>query len=211
VEIVFTLFTDFGSRLFSVIHSEGDFNLIKKTGVHGEEFYHDDAGENVVRFCYAEDDTVLDEACRRIERLSQEERRQRIFSTVASASRRARQCLTLISIASSPSSVVATNNPVTDFGLEPKSVNCREQIFSVNQSTEKVGEEAGLDVKINNIENPRIEAEEHYYKPLHTGLLELGLKPHPLTDEVLARMIEIVLRYKANIKKHAIFRGIKWK
>ena len=81
----------------------------------------------------------------------------------------------------------------------------------MNQSTEKVGEEAGLDVTINNIENPRIEAEEHYYKPAHTGLLELGLKPHLLTDEVLARMIEIVLRYKANIKKHAIFRGIKWK
>jgi len=88
------------------------------------------------------------------------------------------------------------------------------ETFSVNQlarKVQKVGKDAGLDVRIDNIENPRIEAEEHYYNPAHTGLLELGLEPHHLTDEVLARMIEIVLRYKANIKKHAIFRGIKWK
>jgi len=34
----------------------------------------------------------------------------------------------------------------------------------------------GLEVKVNNMPNPRIEAEDHYYNPVHTGLLELGLK-----------------------------------
>jgi UDP-sulfoquinovose synthase len=88
------------------------------------------------------------------------------------------------------------------------------ETFSVTQLAEKVqkvGKEMGLDVKINNVENPRIEAEDHYYNPAHTGLLELGLKPHYLTDEVLAEMLELVLCYKGNIKKHAIFRGVKWK
>jgi UDP-sulfoquinovose synthase len=88
------------------------------------------------------------------------------------------------------------------------------ETFSVNQladKVQKVGKRMGLDVKINNVMNPRIEAEEHYYNPAHTGLLDLGLKPHYLTDDVLAQMIETVLRYKANIKGHAIFRGIKWK
>ena len=69
----------------------------------------------------------------------------------------------------------------------------------------------GLDVKINNVPNPRIEAEDHYYNPVHTGLLELGVKPHYLTDEVLTEMLELALRYKPNIKEHAIFRGVKWK
>ncbi len=51
---------------------ERAMHLLKKTGVAcvpGEAFYHDDAGENLARFCYAKEDSVLDEACRRIERL----------------------------------------------------------------------------------------------------------------------------------------------
>ena len=60
------------------------------------------------------------------------------------------------------------------------------------------------------IENPRVEKEEHYYNPSYTGLVELGLKPHKLTDEVLAGMFEVVERYKNDIAKHKIFRGVKW-
>jgi len=42
---------------------------IKVASVPGEAFYHDDAGENLTRFCFAKEDAVLDEACRRIESL----------------------------------------------------------------------------------------------------------------------------------------------
>jgi hypothetical protein len=35
----------------------------------GKAFYHDDGGENLLRFCFAKEDPVLDEACRRLERL----------------------------------------------------------------------------------------------------------------------------------------------
>jgi len=50
---------------------ERAMNILSKTGVAcvpGEAFYHDDAGETLARFCFAKDDKVLDEACRRIER-----------------------------------------------------------------------------------------------------------------------------------------------
>lgn len=40
---------------------------LKVASVPGEAFYHDDAGENITRFCFAKDDAVLDEACRRLE------------------------------------------------------------------------------------------------------------------------------------------------
>ena len=46
--------------------------LLRQTGVAcvpGEAFYHDDSGEDLARFCFAKDDPVLDEACRRLERL----------------------------------------------------------------------------------------------------------------------------------------------
>jgi len=38
-------------------------------GVPGMAFYHDDGGENLIRFCFAKTDEVLEEACRRIETL----------------------------------------------------------------------------------------------------------------------------------------------
>lgn len=50
---------------------ERAMNLLRQTGVAsvpGEAFYHDDAGENLARFCYAKEDSVLEEACRRLER-----------------------------------------------------------------------------------------------------------------------------------------------
>lgn len=87
------------------------------------------------------------------------------------------------------------------------------ETFSVNELSEKVqrvGKRLGYDVKIDHIENPRKEAEEHYYNPTYQGLIELGVKPHYLTDEVLEGMFRVVERYKENIRRDVIFRGIKW-
>ena len=87
------------------------------------------------------------------------------------------------------------------------------EIFSVNELAKRVqtaGNELGLNVKIQLIENPRKEAEDHYYNPEHSGLMEIGLKPHYLTNDVLCRMMEIVVRHKDKIRTEAIFRGIEW-
>jgi len=88
------------------------------------------------------------------------------------------------------------------------------ETFSVNELAERVqrvGTEMGLDVQINSVENPRKEAEEHYYNPTHTGLLELGLQPNLLNDEVLIEMLKIVIKHKDNIHQRKIFRKVKWK
>jgi UDP-sulfoquinovose synthase len=87
------------------------------------------------------------------------------------------------------------------------------ETFSVNELAAKVqtsGTRLGLKVTIRNIENPRIEAEAHYYNPRHTGLIQLGLKPHYLTEEVLAQMMEFVVRHKKNITQDNIYRKVKW-
>lgn len=87
------------------------------------------------------------------------------------------------------------------------------ETFSVKDLAQKVrnvGRELGLEVAIQPVENPRKEAEDHYYHPVHTGLLELGLEPNYLTDGVLARMMETVLRHQDNIQNETIFRGVKW-
>ena len=87
------------------------------------------------------------------------------------------------------------------------------ETFSVNELAEKVqkvGNELGFNVKIRSIKNPRNEPEEHYYNPAHTGLLELGLKPHYLTDDRIANLLETVTQYKRNIKESAFLRGVQW-
>ena len=76
---------------------------------------------------------------------------------------------------------------------------------------QRVGSARGYSIEIKNIENPRKEAEEHYYNPTYQGLLNLGAEPQKLTDEVLHGIFEIVEGYVDNIREDVIFRGIRWR
>jgi UDP-sulfoquinovose synthase len=85
--------------------------------------------------------------------------------------------------------------------------------FSVRDLAERVqqvGEDLGLNVVVDRIADPRIEAEEHYYNATHTKLLELGLQPHLLTDNVIAGLIEIIQRYKDRILLEPIAPKTRW-
>jgi len=87
------------------------------------------------------------------------------------------------------------------------------ETFSVNEladQIQRVGNQLGRNVQIKSVENPRKEAEDHYYHPAHTGLLDLGLQPHYLTDEVLSKMMETVMLHEDKINTNIIFRGVKW-
>lgn len=85
--------------------------------------------------------------------------------------------------------------------------------FSVNQLADRVksvGDGMGLNVKIARVANPRQEAEEHYYNPAHSGLLDLGLKPHFLTDDVMASMLERVAQHRDAIDTRKILPRVRW-
>jgi len=87
------------------------------------------------------------------------------------------------------------------------------ETFTVNQLaelTQESGRELGYDVQIENIENPRVELEEHYYNPSYQGLIELGVKPHFLTKDRMKEMFEIVAEYKTSIREEVMFRGVRW-
>jgi len=87
------------------------------------------------------------------------------------------------------------------------------ETFSANDLAEKtarVGQSLGYDVQIEHLENPRKEMEEHYYNPTYQGLIEIGVEPHYLTDEVMAEIFRSVALYKDQIRKDIIFHGIKW-
>lgn len=107
---------------------------------------------------------------------------------------------------------LAAKNPV-DPG-ELRILNQFTEQFSVNQLAQKIqntGNSMGLNVRINNIDNPRKELEEHYYNAKHHGLLELGLNPHYMTDDVLAQMLESVMRYASAIDRQMIEPRVRWR
>lgn len=75
---------------------------------------------------------------------------------------------------------------------------------------QRVGSDLGINVQVEALADPRIEAEEHYYNAANTKLLELGLKPHLLTDEVVAHLIETIERYKDRVLLEPIAPKILW-
>jgi UDP-sulfoquinovose synthase len=106
---------------------------------------------------------------------------------------------------------LAANHPVARGEL--RILNQFTEQFSVTQLAEKVrqvGNSMGLGVSINNIENPRLEREEHYYNAKHRGLQELGLVPHLMTDDVIAEMLRRVLLYKPMIDEKKVLPRVHW-
>ena len=87
------------------------------------------------------------------------------------------------------------------------------ETFSANQLADIIkiaGDKRGHDVKVENIDNPRKEAEEHYYNPKYQGLLDIGVSPHYLTEEVLDGFFQLVEEHQVNIRRDVIFKGVKW-
>jgi UDP-sulfoquinovose synthase len=107
---------------------------------------------------------------------------------------------------------LAMNNPADKGQL--RILNQFSETFSVNElaaRVQRVGNKMGLKVEVQSIDNPRKEAEDHYYNPAHSGLLELGLQPHYMTDEVIGNMLEQVLQYKDYIDTNKIMPRVRWK
>jgi UDP-sulfoquinovose synthase len=69
----------------------------------------------------------------------------------------------------------------------------------------------GLRVQIDYLPDPRVEAEEHYYNAKHSKLIDLGLKPHLLSDSLLDSLIEIAIRYRDRIDPSLFLPRVNWR
>lgn len=86
--------------------------------------------------------------------------------------------------------------------------------FSVNElaaQVKRVGESMELDVKIDHLDNPRVEMEKHFYNAKHSELKKLGLEPHFLTDEVVRDMIVRVQKYADHVDKDSLVPKVNWR
>ena len=84
-------------------------------------------------------------------------------------------------------------------------------ILELAQTVQMAAKEVGLDVAIEHVENPRVELEEHYYNPVHTKLLDLGLKPRLLSDELVQTMLSAILAHQDRVVPDWIDPSTKWR
>ena len=106
---------------------------------------------------------------------------------------------------------LAASNPA-DLG-EMRVYNQFTEQFSVSELAELVrqaGAELGRDVQVKSFPNPRVELEEHYYNAKHSKLLDLGLQPHYLGEELVRSMLNKIDQYKDRVIQRAIMPKTSW-
>jgi UDP-sulfoquinovose synthase len=106
---------------------------------------------------------------------------------------------------------LAVENPAA--AGEYRVFNQFTESFSVGELAELVkhaGGETGLEVEVKPVENPRVELEAHHYNPTHTKLLDLGLEPHMLGDELVRSVLATIERYRERVVDSAILPRTRW-
>jgi UDP-sulfoquinovose synthase len=86
--------------------------------------------------------------------------------------------------------------------------------FNVLQLAELVqarSKELGIQAEIQHIPNPRVEAEQHYYNAKATKLLDLGLKPHYLSDTLIESVLHKIQNYAGNVRSQTIIPWVEWR
>jgi UDP-sulfoquinovose synthase len=107
---------------------------------------------------------------------------------------------------------LATLNPAAP--AEFRVFNQFTEQFSINELADivqRAGKEYGLDVATQHLENPRVEAEEHYYNAKHSALLDLGLQPHYLSDTLVESVFARIAEHRDRIIAKAIMPRTTWR
>jgi UDP-sulfoquinovose synthase len=103
---------------------------------------------------------------------------------------------------------LAAENPA-DRG-EFRVFNQLTETMSVKGIAETIAEQYPGEVTIRHIENPRVEAEDHYYNVVHTSLEGLGLRPTLLGTTLIDHLFAVVERYRDRVDPVAIEATVKW-
>jgi len=88
------------------------------------------------------------------------------------------------------------------------------ELFTVNQLAHLVKEVAahkGIKAEIVNTPAPRVEAEAHYYNAKRDKLLQLGLKPHFLSDALIESIFDKLARYRDRVRSETIMPLVQWR
>jgi UDP-sulfoquinovose synthase len=87
------------------------------------------------------------------------------------------------------------------------------ELFSVTELADRVIAAAGhlgWAATLEHSENPRREAEQHYYNAKHSRLLEMGLVPHALSEELIDTMLDRIAANRDRIDPSTLVQGVRW-
>jgi UDP-sulfoquinovose synthase len=104
---------------------------------------------------------------------------------------------------------LACENPA-DRG-EFRVFNQMTQSLSITQMAETVARVSPDKVVVEHLANPRVEEEGHHYNVVHSGLVELGLEPHLLSDTLIESLFQITKRYAHRVRPDAMLPTIDWR
>jgi UDP-sulfoquinovose synthase len=100
----------------------------------------------------------------------------------------------------------------------PESGECRvmnqftEQwsVLQLAMKVRDVAERLGLECQLEEIENPRVESDNHYYHARRTKLASLGLSTLRLDDAKIAELIELALRHRDRFRAEKLAVQVAW-
>jgi len=84
-------------------------------------------------------------------------------------------------------------------------------VLEIAKLVQTAGKNLGMSVTIDQIPDPRVESEEHYYNAKHSKLIDLGLKPHLLSDSLLDSLMNIAIRYRDQIDSAMFLPQVNWR
>ncbi len=84
-------------------------------------------------------------------------------------------------------------------------------VLDLARMVQTAGEKLGLTVEVEHLDDPRVEAQEHYYNAKHSKLIELGLEPHLLSDSLLDSLMNVALKYRDRIDPSVMLPQINWR
>jgi UDP-sulfoquinovose synthase len=71
--------------------------------------------------------------------------------------------------------------------------------------------EMGMPVEIEHMPTPRVEAEKHYYNAKHSKLVDLGLRPHFLSDSLLDSLMNVAMKYQDRVDRSLFMPQVNWR
>ncbi|MBI1975618.1 MAG: NAD-dependent epimerase/dehydratase family protein [Candidatus Vogelbacteria bacterium] len=83
-------------------------------------------------------------------------------------------------------------------------------IIDLAKKVKEVGESLRIKVSVEHTDNPRVESEEHYFNAKNTSLIDLGLMPHLLTEQVIERMMKKIMVAREHIDRDIVHPHIRW-
>ncbi len=108
---------------------------------------------------------------------------------------------------------LALTNPPAEG--EYRVFNQFEEVYDLTElaaTVASVAADLGMSVEVQNVENPRMESEQHYFNPAREHLLELGYQPtHDVRSEI-GHMLEDLLEHSSRIeeRRHVLIPDVRW-